>query len=237
MDLLETLGKSSVISITDLDQITKIQESVIKAYETAQVFRTRTEMEAAVLSDVRFPTPDAKYWQVVREQKNMFVQLVMESFQFRRLLVEIAELEQELPQRYTHERERLQIDLEEKLFLKRESESTCKDRIREILEWEDIKQSLLPQLKFSGEDVNEHQLIGYTMRWINEVLMAGDTGTPSERWNLFGQLDMGIKLCQEKGLLTKLLSNYDLKTRQYIKDNLLDIPDELLRENSTETQG
>jgi hypothetical protein len=42
------------------------------AFHHVQMYRTQTEMEISVLSDVHFPTPDSKYWQTVREM-NVFV--------------------------------------------------------------------------------------------------------------------------------------------------------------------
>jgi hypothetical protein len=46
-------------------------------------------MEVSVLDDVHFPTPDAKYWQSVREQSVHFSELIRLSFDYRRLLVDI----------------------------------------------------------------------------------------------------------------------------------------------------
>jgi len=64
---------------------------------------------------------------------------------------------------------------------------------------------LLPNLKFGVDDVNDHQLISYTQRWIQQMIAMGNNGSPPERWNLLGQLDKGIKMSVQKGVIEKVL--------------------------------
>ena len=53
------------------------------------MFRTETEMRFSVLSDNKYPTKAAKYWQSVREQNTHFENLVHLSFDARKNEVEI----------------------------------------------------------------------------------------------------------------------------------------------------
>ena len=43
------------------------------------------------------------------------------------------------------------------------------------------------------EDVDNHQLVSYTQRWIRQAIAMGDNGSPAERQNLLGQLESGFK--------------------------------------------
>lgn len=54
-------------------------------------------------------------------------------------------------------------------------------------------------------DVDNHQLISYTKRWINQVQNL-DASTPiAERNNLLGQLQSGISKCIELGIIDRVL--------------------------------
>ena len=66
-------------------------------------------------------------------------------------------------------------------------------------------------------DVNNHQLISYTTRWINQSIQMGNNGSPSERQNLLGQLRSGILACINRGILNKVLINFPIKIQNKIK--------------------
>ena len=85
---LATVRGASVLNVTDAANLDRLAPELRQTWETAQVFRTRTEMEMSVLNDLHFPTPDSKYWQCVREQNVMFGELVGLSFEYRKNRVE-----------------------------------------------------------------------------------------------------------------------------------------------------
>lgn len=213
MDFLELINESSILSDelqNDINQLEKIKDSIFQSHNTQQVFRTRTEMEISILNDIKFPSPDSKYWQSVREQDVMFTELIRLSFNYRKNEVGIKKIEQQLKKELDiFDKELLQIELEEKIFGRLEMKRIQKDRIREILEWQNIKDNLGLEMKYSTEDVNEHQLVSYTQRWIQQQIQMGSSGSPPERWNLLGQLDKGIKMCKEKQCLDKVLKIFD----------------------------
>lgn len=204
---LNIVKNSNILQLEDFNIIFDLKNELVDTFQYAQVFRTRTEMEASVLNDMNFPTPDAKYWQAVREQNVMFHELVMLSYEYRKNQVEIKQLQRKLQNETDDlEQELIQIEIEKKEFIARNQERTAKDRIREIHEWHDIKQKLIPDMKHSLIDVNEHQLLSYTSKWINEYVASNgaDFGSLPERNNLLSQLDKGLKLCKEKGIVDKL---------------------------------
>ena len=47
----------------------------------------------------------------------------------------------------------------------------------------------------------------------------GENGSPSERQNLAGQLNSGIKLCTEKGIIEKVLEDFGSNIKKQIKTN------------------
>ena len=73
----------------------------------------------------------------------------------------------------------------------------------------------------SEEDLSEvdnGQLIGYTKRWINQSMQMGENGSPAERQNLIGQLRSGILSCISKGIINKVLEDYEQSIQNKIRE-------------------
>jgi hypothetical protein len=222
MEFLDIVKDSNLINEKQFGELKTINDEIIKAYKTMQRFRTRTEMEASVLNDVTFPTPDAKYWQSVREQSGMFNALVNLSFDYRRNNIYIKQKENELADVLDPlEKELLAIDLEELQMKKLEMEREAFHRIREVTEWQEIKDELKPLMRCSDTDVNEHQLVSYTQRWVMETVIANQNGSKMDNKNLVAQLDKGLKMCVQKGCLDKVLEPFDENIQHVITSQFL----------------
>lgn len=202
---LSIIESSKILKQEDLTQLSGLCDELQDMFLNVQIFRTRTEMEASILNDLKHPTPDSKYWQAMREQNVMFQELVMLSYEYRKNQVEIKMLQKKADLESDElEKELLQIEIEKKQFIGINQERTAKDRIREIQEWHEIKERLKPDMTASLTDVNEHQLISHTARWINQLMGMSKNTSISERNNLLGQLDKGLKLCREQNCIEKL---------------------------------
>lgn len=212
---LNVVKDASILQNEDFLSITEMKDELEDVFLHAQYFRTRTEMDVSVLNDLSFPTADAKYWQSVREQNMMFQQLVINSYEYRKLDVQVRQLERMLDiQPDDLEKELIQIEIEEKKFRKMNLEREAKDRIREIKEWHNIKEELLPQMKYSLMDVNEHQLISYTIEFINEFIQASSSGAhinSGEACSIFGKLDKAIRTCKQRKVIDKVISQFNDK--------------------------
>ena len=76
-------------------------------------------MRFSVLSDNKYPTRAAKYWQCVREQNTHFENLMHLSFDARKNDVEIEKLRAKIKKEKDKlEKQLLQIELEEKIYAK-----------------------------------------------------------------------------------------------------------------------
>ncbi len=218
---LNMLRDSAILESGDFEVLDDIKDELYDVFLHSQVFRTRTEMEVSVLNDLKFPTPDSKYWQSVREQNVMFHELVMLSYEYRKNLVEVKQLERKVESETDDlEIELLTIEIEKKKFISLNQTKTAKDRIREIKEWHTIKENLVPDMSSSLVDCDEHQLISYTKRFIGQY-MAMQEGSPSERANLIGQLDKALKICKEKGLLKKVLPNDSNERKLFLDKKII----------------
>ena len=106
--------------LLDKSQASEFKKMVPELQDTwvkKQMFRTETEMRFSVLSDNKYGTKAAKYWQSVREQNTHFENLMHLSFDYRKNDVEIEKLEHKIKtDKDKFERKMAQIELEEKLY-------------------------------------------------------------------------------------------------------------------------
>lgn len=215
---LGIIENSSILKLGDLAKIQGMKHELLDVFEKAQTFRTPTEMRIAVLDDIRHPTPDSKYWQSVREQDVMFQELVMLSYEYRKNNIEVKKLRRDMDNETDElERELLQIEIEKRTFVSKNHERTANGRIQEILEWHVIKEDLEPQLAAGVENVDAHQLISYATAWINQSIIMGSDGSPSERINLQSKMRSAILRCVEFDVLDVVLSYFPGQIQQQIR--------------------
>lgn len=203
-----------ILSDADMAALAELSEELQDTLRHAQIFRTRTEMEVSVLNDVKRPTPDAKYWQAVREQNVMFVELVNMSYDYREAVVKLRKAQRKL-ENWTDEdgddldRQLVQIEIDRLSWQITNMERVAHDRIREIREWSDIKAKLRPKMRCGTTDPGEHQLVSYAIGWLREIQAGGlNTGSQPERINLAAKADAALKLAGERGVLDKILSEF-----------------------------
>ncbi len=213
------IQQSDILTKDDFAVLNPLKQELQTTFKKSQVFRTRTEMEVSVLNDLKFPTHSSKYWQSMREQNVMFTELVMLSYGYRKNLVEIKKLQRSLEtEKDDLEKELLQIKIEKRMFKSKIQERTAKDRIRELKAWSEIKEREAEKMsKEELKDVDNHQLISYTKRWIKQSIAMGEGGSPAERQNLLGQLRSGIMLCIEKGILIEVIKDFHPNVQKKIK--------------------
>lgn len=201
---------SELLTKDDLDVVARLKGELIHTLKKTQIHRTRTEMEISVLNETKFPTPAAKYWQSLREQGVMCEELILLSFEYRKKQVEVKILKRKFENESDDlERELLKIEIEKEQYILSAQERVAKARIREIGDWSEIKARELGKMNGDDvEDVDHHQLISYTKRWIEQSILMGSHGSPAERQNLLGQLRSGIKTCIKLGLLDIVLDGF-----------------------------
>lgn len=209
MNNLDLIKKSGILKQEDLDSITNLSNELQDTFCKVQMFRTPTEMRISVLNDISHPTPDSKYWQSVREQNVMYTELISMSYDYRKQVVKIKKLQRDLlTEKDELEIELKNIEIEELNWGLLNQEKVAKARIDEINEWSSIKSELEQEMNFSTENVDEHQLMSYAARFINQYNVMGGNGSPAENQNLVGQLQTTLKQIEKLGLTDKFLDQY-----------------------------
>jgi len=203
----EIINGSGILTEQKGAALQQLAAELRQTCNTAQIFRTRTEMIVSVLNDIKHPTPDSKYWQAVREQNVMFHELAMLSYEYRKNELEIRKLQRDqLAEEDELEKELINVEIEKKPFIGHNMERTAQDRIREIIEWSNIKAELRPQMSFGDQDVNEHQLTAMKKRFEFEASLVGQSTSPADARNILGLAISADRTAQEDVKNDKLLS-------------------------------
>ena len=221
MDCLELIKNSGILKEQDFSYINSISEELKDTFCNVQMFRTPTEMRISVLNDIKFPSADSKYWQSIREQNTMYSELINLSYEYRKLLININKLNRKLSfETDDIEQELIKIDIEQSNWLLLNMQKTAKARIDEIKEWSYIKKELEKDMIYSKTDVNEHQLLSYAARFINQSKVMTDNITLGEKQNLFGQLQTSLNEIKKRNLTDKFLSLFNDDDKFEIKKYL-----------------
>jgi len=222
--LTTELGKTTILSENDMNILDKNMNVIQHSLKYAQQFRTDTEARVSVLNDVKHPDSDSKYWQSIRELKVQSDQLFYLNFDYKEKLIDKEELEHKLKQNYDNlfDEKRDRIKVEKIKYELLQMELVAKDRVREVQMWSNIISELKPNMKYSKDDVNEHQLLSYGTRFINEYIAAikmKANSSPSEARNLMGLLNSTLAKIKSDGKFDAFIQNTTPEIRQFLVDN------------------
>ena len=146
-------------------------------------------MRFSVLSDNKYPTKAAKYWQSVREQNTHFENLMHLSFDARKNAIEIKKLEKKIQkEKDPLEKQLLNIDLEQKIYNQASMELVAKHRMREVATWSKLKKEFHDG-SFDDKDVNTHQADSYMLRLQHQKATLTPGSSQPEVFNVLGQLE------------------------------------------------
>ena len=199
---LETESKylTNILDKEDVKEFKKLIPELQDTWHKKQMFRTETEMRFSVLSDNKYPTRAAKYWQSVREQNTHFENLVHLSFDARKNEVEIKKLQRDIKKEKDElEVELKQIELEEKLYGKAQMELVAKHRMREVATWSKLKKEF-DDNNFDKQDVNTHQAHSYMLRLQHQKNTITPGTSQPEVFNVLGQLETLERVIRDKEL-------------------------------------
>ena len=202
-DILTVIEKEApnLNQLLDNTQVNEFKALVGELRDTwtkKQIFRTHTEMEISVLSDAKYPTNAAKYWQCVREQ-NVFLENLMNlSFDYRKNDVELEQKEQELEKEKDPLKQKLiKIEIDQKTYGKANMQLVARDRMREISEWSSFKK-IYNDGTFDTKNVDTHQLESFSKLFKNKKNTLTPGSSQPEVFNVLGQLQTTERVVEER---------------------------------------
>ena len=225
-NITHELSTTQLVGEEDLMLLNNNMNIIGKSLKHSQIFRTDTEARVSVLNNVKHPTPDSKYWQSMRELKVQSSELFNLNFEYKEKVIDKKELEKKLNEEYDNDfdKQRDEIKLEKLKYELLQMELTAKDRIREVNMWGNIIKELEPVMDNSKTDVNEHQLISYGARFINEYVAAiksNAQSSPSEARNMMGLLTTTLDKIKKEGKMDLLAKQAPPETLQFLTENKL----------------
>ena len=192
-----------LLTLLDKNEVSEFKAMVPELQDTwkkKQMFRTETEMRFSVLSDNKYGTNAAKYWQSVREQNTHFENLMHLSFDYRKNEIEIKKLQRDIKkEKDPLEKDLKQVDLEELLYARANLQLQGKARMREIRTWSKLKKEF-DDGKFDKHNVNTHQAESYMHQLQQKKLTLTPGYSQPEVFNVLGQLET-LKRVRKSGEL------------------------------------
>ena len=182
LDVIRGSGLLADHSVT----LEKFAAELVETYQRVQIHRTRTEMEVSVLNDFHHPTPDAKYWQAMREQDVQYTQLVLLGFEYQKLAIKTEKLRRNLVDAEGLDADLLTVKVAKNEYILRLQEREGFHRLREIAEWSDIKARLAPECRHTLSDVNAHQAESLGQRFEHQAEALTDGAGVADRMNVLG---------------------------------------------------
>ena len=191
---------TNILDKKDVQHFKKLIPELKDTWMKKQMFRTETEMRFSVLSDNKYPTRAAKYWQSVREQNTHFENLMRLSFDARKNMIEIKKLERKIrKEKDSLEKQLLQIDLEEKVYNQATMELVAKHRMSEVATWSKLKLEF-DDGNFDKKDVNKHQAYSYLLRLQEQKKTLTPGSSQPEVFNVLGQIDTLERVIRDREL-------------------------------------
>ena len=175
---MDIIQNTEILNDTDLQKLTDLMPVLNDIDRKNPIFRSRNQMEVSVLNPVAFPDESAKYWQCVREQHVMFQNLLDLTFEWDKVIanLELAEIDlDEIPhdKRYNARARIKKAEIRQLQFALHNFKRTAKDRVREIIEWERLKQKQIEKdPSIDTQNANTNQLESMKKRYVAERIIS-----------------------------------------------------------------
>lgn len=167
---LQEVGQSQILGPSELKRLEALVPELKHAFFTRTIFRTPTEARFSVLNDLKHPTQSSKYHQAKLEQAVMFDNLIKLSFAFRRAKIDLADARARQKKASGHQKERLQVDVDELTYRLICMQKEAQERLRELEMWSEIKASL--QGDFDRDNKDTDELVALARRYMLELPVA-----------------------------------------------------------------
>lgn len=172
---LDFLNNTALLDKEKVNNLAEIKDDLLASFKKRQMFRPRYLMEVSVLKDMKFPTPDAKYWQCLLERDIMLQNLMSLGLDFKEKIADIKIKEAEIDELSNNHNaksraniEKIKIQIKRDLFQMTMMRKEAEERYREIMAWTDIITELRPKLKYSEDNAEEHMPESFLIRFAQQ---------------------------------------------------------------------
>jgi hypothetical protein len=199
---LEVLNKLNQLSLVTPNEVALLKEAekfIMDCYVDVPSHRTLIQKNVGVLTDKRFSTPDAKFWQCKKECEVQFEELFESYINYQSIMVDIKEVlynQELLKQKISMSEddneiitlnfniERVNLKIQHLNMKMKKLEKEIKYRISEIADWFQIAEQWKPKMKFDEHTYYKHELetLVLTLKsYMSDCKQKGD----SKSYNMF----------------------------------------------------
>jgi hypothetical protein len=164
-EVLEQIYKGTLISPDDVTKLKEAQDFLLSTYTDVKPFRPMITKLAGVLSNGKFATPDAKFWQCKIEAEVHFNEMIRDIHKYERAKIDLEEIDYEIEHlqrslelnriknndstKIEFQIRKLKVKKSEYEFEMKQIEKTIKGRIEEVTDWNTIAKKLAPVCQYS----------------------------------------------------------------------------------------
>jgi hypothetical protein len=170
-NVLDGIIDKNLISQNDIELLEKNKEFLVSTYTDVPAYNTKLSKINSILSEKRFETPDAKYWQCKMQAEVHYNEFIRNMYKVERVKIDIEEItfqiqtldmilkdkEKDLEYvKLTFDQRRLKNKLQQYIFESKQLEKDCKQRLREIGDWIDIANNISKDCKHDRSNYETH---------------------------------------------------------------------------------
>ena len=167
-----------------LKALNEIKSDLIDGFKKREWGRPKYLMEVSVLKDMKFPTPDAKYWQCILERDVQFQNLLFSALDFKEKMAEIEEKDAEIDTLMKNNHDRLALAKIKRLEVQKQRlmlqlalmRKEAEERVREIMDWTALIKEVETKLKYSKDNPEEHMPESFLIRFAAQKQIIDQLG-------------------------------------------------------------
>lgn len=181
---LTVTNLDGVLSNVDTSYVKSLTSEIQRSQESQVKWRTRFIMENGILNDLKFPSSSGKFFQCVREQLVFYEELIRTGIEYSKLDIQKQITELKISQLGKSKMDKLQkqlleVDLIEKSVIMLNLKRDAKERVREIRNWQQIKDKIIkenPNLDINNQENSERET--WLARWNSELKVPKELANP-----------------------------------------------------------
>jgi hypothetical protein len=208
-EIIDAIKSTELVNETDVANIKKAQTFLLTTYKDVPIYNTRIAKVTSILSDAKFVTNDAKFWQCKMQAEVHFNELVRALYKLDRVKIDLEELQYQISTIDTiinsnniegtkldliklgFDKRRLVNKLNQYIYEMKLLEKDIKQRLREINDWAEISLEYEGSCEHSTSDFNEHT---YGSHFVTLKKLLDNAKTPVERSQYLDQVNTFLRL-------------------------------------------
>lgn len=208
-EIVDSIKNTNLIDEIDANNIKKAHNFLLTSYKDVPIYNTRIAKVTSILSDNKFSTNDAKFWQCKMQAEVHFNELVRSIFKLDRVKIDLEELQYQIStidnilevkveenikldhMKLSFDKRRLKNKLNQYIYEMKLLEKDIKQRLREINEWAEISNEFEKGCEHSTSSYDEHT---YSNHFIALKKLVDNSKNVEERTRYISQLNTFLRL-------------------------------------------